>query len=86
MNHYTVIQPPWVEDQLAELWLAADDRPEVTAASNAIDRELREDAENKGELVEEGLRRFALGPLLVYYSVHPGDCLVKVWSIRRSKA
>jgi hypothetical protein len=84
MNHYTVIQPPWVDEQLAELWLASDNRAEFTAASDAIYRELGEDAENKGELVQDNLRKLA-GPLWIYYTVHPDDCLVKVWSIRKAK-
>jgi hypothetical protein len=25
MNSYTVIQPPWVDDQLAELWMESED-------------------------------------------------------------
>ncbi len=85
MNHYMVIQPEWVDEQLAQLWLTAEDRSAVTFASNVIYRELSEDADIKGELVQDNLRKFALGPLWVYYTVHPDDCLVKVWSIRTAR-
>ena len=71
---------------MAELWLTAKDRASVSAASNAIDRELREGAESKGELIRENLRKLALGPLWVYYTVHPEDCQVKVWSIKLAKS
>jgi hypothetical protein len=86
MIHYTVIQPQWVDEQLAHLWLTARDRPAVTAASNAIYQELREGADVKGELVQDNLRKLAIGPLWAYYTVHPDDCMVKVWSVRRAKS
>lgn len=86
MNQYTVIQPPWVDDQLADLWLSASDRDAVTAAADRIDRELRNDAETKGEQVSSNLRRLAIGPLWAYYTVHPDDCVVKVWSVLPAKS
>jgi hypothetical protein len=86
MNRYTVIQPEWVEDQLAELWLNAVDKQSVTAASHQLDQELRSDAENKGEQVDNKLRKLVVGPLWVYYTVHPDDCIVKVWSILPAKS
>jgi hypothetical protein len=86
MNQYTVIQPEWVENQLAELWLKAKDRDAVTAAADLIDRELRNEAESKGEQVNRDLRRFAAGPLWAYYTVHPDDCFVKVWAILPAKS
>ena len=83
MNRYTVIQPKWVENQIAELWLNAVDKSAVTAASDQLDQELRLDAENKGEQVDYNLnlRKLVVGPLWVYFTVHPDDCFVKVWSI-----
>lgn len=85
MNRYTVVHSIWVDEELAELWLTATNRASVTAASNAIDRELREGAESKGELIRGDLRKLALGPLWVYYTVHPDDRLVKLWSVRTAK-
>lgn len=85
MNHYMVIQPNWVDDQLAELWLNASVRSAVTAASNAAYRELAEDADLKGELVQGDLRKFVSGMLWFYYTVHPDDCVVKIWAILPAK-
>ena len=85
MNQYTVIQPPWVENQLAELWLDAADRDAITCAADQIERELRNGAESKGEQVDRNLRKFVVGPLWAYYTVHPDDCFVKVWSILPAK-
>ena len=85
MIHYMVIQPKWVDEQLAQLWLAASDRSAVTAASHVIYHELSADAETKGEEVEQSLRKFVCGPLWVYYTAHPDDCIVKIWSILPAK-
>ncbi len=57
MTRYTVVWVRSAEDELVEIWLKGDDREEVTAATNAIERELREDAVWKGEELSEGCAR-----------------------------
>jgi hypothetical protein len=85
MNQFMVVQPNWVDEQLAHLWLNAEDRPAITSASNDVYRELKHDADVKGELVQDNLRKIVLGPLCVYFTVHADDCTVRVWSIRPAK-
>jgi hypothetical protein len=85
MSRYTVVHLPTVDRELAQLWLSAMDRDAVTRASDAIDEELRVDAELKGQVVRGNLRRLATGPLWAYYVVEPDDCRVTLWSIRRAK-
>lgn len=84
MNRYTVVQPPEVDDELATLWLDAANRAAVTAAMDAIERDLSVRAEDLGEAVGEGVRVVVAGPLWVYFTVHPEDCIVRIWSIRRA--
>jgi hypothetical protein len=57
----------------------------VTRSSNWIERELRDDPEQKGEIVEGLLRKIVAAPLVCYYVVSPDDRLVTVWSVRWAK-
>jgi hypothetical protein len=69
MTRYTVV---WVEssqNELAELWIAALDRAAVTAAADAIDEELSEDAPQKGIELREDLRALFAPPLRVIFAV-----------------
>ncbi len=42
---YTVVWSPDAENDLADIWLRADDRSAITAAGNQIDLLLRHDAD-----------------------------------------
>ena len=46
---YTVLWSPDAENDLAAIWLAANDRTAVTAAGNQIDAFLHQDAHLQGE-------------------------------------
>jgi hypothetical protein len=63
VNRYTVVWLRDATDELGEIWLAAQDRNAVAAASLAIDRELASDATGKGKPLSEGLRIFDAPPL-----------------------
>jgi hypothetical protein len=83
MTRYTVV---WVEsalNELADIWLAAHDRAIVTAATVQIDRELSEDANNKGVEVREGLRAFFSPPLRILFNVRDADRIAEVLRVKR---
>ena len=67
MMRFTVTWHPEAEDELAELWISAEDRDAITAAVLAIDTALRSDALAKGEAVAENLRAFHAPPLRVLF-------------------
>ena len=83
MTRYTVVWVQSVEDELVEIWLASEDRNEITAATNSIDHELRNDADLKGDEVSEGLRALNAPPIRVVFTVRADDRVVEIVSVRR---
>lgn len=83
MTRYTVVWVQSVEDELVEIWLAASDRDAITSATYAVDRELRLDADSKGEELAEGLRSLNESPLRVIFTVSGDDRLVEVVRVAR---
>ena len=82
MTRYTVV---WVKDsqgELADIWLNAPDRNAVTAATEAVDRQLSIDAPDKGIELSEVLRAFFAPPLRVLFAVNEGDRLVEVLCVK----
>jgi hypothetical protein len=78
---YTVVPTSSGDAALAELWnqAAPGDRPMITQASNHIDKELKEDAHLKGQLLSgQGTmyRVLRVAPLRVYFEVSEPDRLV----------
>ena len=82
MIRFTVTWLPRAEQQLAAIWLSADDRPSIAAAANQIDTELSVDPQNKGLEFHEGLREVLIGPLMVLFTVHMQDRIVEVVRIK----
>lgn len=83
MTRYTVV---WLHDALDDLtwlWLAADDRDAVTAATARLDKALANNPTNVGQLVAEGLRRLAERPFTVFDEVRANDLIVEVVRVRR---
>lgn len=83
MTRYTVVWPAGAQDELTELWIVAPDRDAITAAANAIDVELSEDATAKGVELSEGLRALFAPPLRVLFAVREDDRVVEVLRVRR---
>jgi hypothetical protein len=83
MTRYTVVWVLSVEDELVELWLAANDRNDITAATHAVDQELGLDAGLKGEDLAEGLRSLNIPPLRIIFTVSEDDRLVEVVRVAR---
>jgi hypothetical protein len=82
MSRFTVTWDSTAQEQLAQIWLEADDRERVTPAADCIDGELAENPKTKGSLLSEELRVLYVPPLHVCYTVSELDCLVEVVSIR----
>jgi hypothetical protein len=80
---YTVVWKPAAEQQLAQLWISAPDRAEVTAAANAIDAVLSQDPLAQGEARSDGERIFFVEPLAVLFRVADPDRLVTVLAVWR---
>ena len=78
MTRYTVVWTQSAQDELAELWLMAQDRDAVTSAAHAIDQELTQDAPSKGQELHEGLRFLTISPLKVIFTASAEDRAVEV--------
>jgi hypothetical protein len=80
---FTVVYLPSAENQLAELWLAADDKDAVRTAADEIDRLLSQRPQDVGEARVSNLRILIHEPIAVLYDVRDSDRLVKVWAAWR---
>ena len=81
---FTVTWKPSVKRRLAEIWLEAKNKHEVTQAADAIDRLLRQMPLRLGESRSGDLRIVVLRPLVVLYEVFEDDCRVDVLSVRNA--
>jgi hypothetical protein len=72
------------EEELAELWLLATDRPAITAAQHAIEQRLQRDPLGQGAELSEGLWKIVAAPLVAYYEVDASTSRVVVTSVTRS--
>ena len=82
MTRFTVIWSQAAQDRLAQFWIAATDRAAVSAAANAIDRELAEDPGEKGVEVAPAIFELTVLPLRVLYEVSEADRQVKVAGVK----
>ncbi len=80
---YTVVWDDDAEDRLADIYYRVPDKAAVTAASNTIDRLLKNDPERKGRPLN-GTRFLTVPPLTVVFTVNPDDRLVKVQQVHRT--
>jgi hypothetical protein len=88
---YQVFWVPEAEEELAAIWLDADDRDSVTSAAHVIDTALRLDPESIGESRAEGRRVFLEPPLGVIFVVSEPDrrvSVINVWKfdVRRRRS
>jgi len=79
---YTVVWKPDAEEDLASLWIAAEDRAAITAAADRIDPLLRTDPDGVGESRSGNARIMFLGPLAITFRIVDEDRLVQVLSVR----
>jgi len=81
MAAYTVVWLREAEDQLAEIWLDAQNRQAVTSAQARIDAALASEPARKGMELSEGLRRLIDPPLKAYFEVDEGSHRVQVTAV-----
>ncbi len=81
---YTVVWSLDAENDLAAIWMEAEYRAEVTAAGDAIDVILREDAHLKGESRHGRVRVLLVAPLGIEFEVLRDDCIARVVYVWRS--
>jgi hypothetical protein len=82
---WTVVWLPDAEAELAERWLASNDRQQITLAADQIDQQLRYNPESIGESRTSGRRILIVPPLAVFYRVLPDDRIVQVSHVRDFK-
>ena len=82
---YTVVWTPAALNELADLWVNAADRADVTLASDTIDAALRIDPDAQSESRSGKTRIMIVPPLAVSYDVEDMDCLVTVWAVWRTR-
>jgi hypothetical protein len=78
MNPWTVEWGPSAEQELARLWMLADDPQAVTIAQATIDRLLGQNPVRNGRHMAEGLWVLCVPPLTVFYRLDPAQRLVHV--------
>lgn len=71
--------------ELATVWNDAEDRDEVTAASDEIDRQLAAMPTSAGESRDGNVRILFVGPLAVDFEVIEDDCMVTVLAVWRAR-
>ena len=84
---FTVIWKPSAERELAQIWDSADanDRRDITIASNAIDHQLAESAERAGESRGGNDRIHFEPPLGIRFRVSVADRMVVVLNVWRTQ-
>jgi hypothetical protein len=84
---YTVIWLKAALDLLAELWVNASNRQEITDAANAIDAQLRIDPYAYSESRTTDSQRILIYPPLgIAFEVSDADCLVTVYAVWQIQA
>ncbi len=82
---YSVRWKKRAEDDLADIWLKAEDRESISRAACQIDNLLRVQPHTAGESRSEGLRVLLVAPLGATFRVYEQDRIVRVanvWSYR----
>ena len=80
---FTVVWLESAEQELTEIWLAAEDRSLVTDAVYEIDQRLRDNPDQEGESRDFPQRMLLITPLGVTFEVLPEDGLVRVLDVWR---
>ncbi len=85
---YSVAWLPAAAQELAEIWLAADDRPAVSQAAALLERQIAIDAESVGESRPDGRRIHFAAPLGIPLRIQQDDrrvVVIHAWSFKRRK-
>jgi hypothetical protein len=82
--NYSVDWTDEADKQLADIWINASDRDDVTAAANRVEFLWRRDPLGQGESRAGDDRLMFEEPLSVYYRVDPVNHMVWVISVGRT--
>jgi hypothetical protein len=82
MTHYKVEWTPRALAQLAQLWNESLLRRLISSASNAIDKTLSVDADQKGRQLSGGSQQLVIYPLAVLFRLSRDDHTVTVFHVR----
>lgn len=85
MRSYTVTWTQTALDCLANVWLTAADRDDVTASVTMVDGMLAAAPEDVGQPLREGLRVCEQENLRFLFSVRHGDRVVEVVFVRTTR-
>jgi len=77
--------PACSSHRLAELWLTALDRAEVSRAANEIERLLRDDPAAHATHISEGLWKLVVPPLIALFEIRESDRIVEIARIDRGE-
>ena len=80
---FTVAWLKAAENRLADIWLAASEKAQISAAADAIDQALAANPLGIGEPRTAKIRYLEVPPLAVYYEVRLLDQLVVVRAVWR---
>ncbi len=83
MTNFGLTWTPNADDQLANIWIVAPDRPTVTAAAYQIERRLSVDPVHAGYELAEGLYRIDAPPLAALYQINDATKEVEIESVFR---
>jgi hypothetical protein len=83
MNEHKVEWSDEATDDLARLWVSANDRQAATTAADAIDRQLAKNPKEAGTHLSEGLYQIAISPLVAYFRIDDAARMVCVEAVRR---
>jgi plasmid stabilization system protein ParE len=78
---YTVVWAPSAEQDLAAIWIDAEDRGAVASAADRIDGLLRESPHGQGEPHYASVRILLVSPLGIDFEVLEDDRLAKVLTV-----
>ena len=81
MDRYHVAWHPTAQGELTIIWIDATNRELVTAASDAIDDELRFNPRSKGTDMGNGRYSLDVGPLYIAFEVVDEDRLVRILAV-----
>jgi mRNA-degrading endonuclease RelE of RelBE toxin-antitoxin system len=81
--NYSVLWTPDAEARLVDLWLEADSRGAITAATNRIDADLGARPFDIGESREHNRRIHLMPPLGVIYRIDSNQRIVHVLTVWR---
>ena len=79
--NYTVLWTPTAEQDLAAIWMDAEDRRVITSAAHTVDVLLHEDAHLRGESRYGNLRIMFVAPLGVHFEALQDDRMVYVLTV-----